>query len=275
MHVGTIQSASTYKPVQFFLITFLGSWTSGFLAAYLSYQEGMGSILTLLGIACLGTPLVTTLAMIYGSKNKELRVDFVNRLRLDKIQLQFLPVMLLLMPIVVLLATGLSLFFGKSADQFALSSQLNIMPAHLLASLLILFLAPTIEELSWRGYGVDSLRSRFNLFNTSIIFATLWSLWHLPLFFVKGYYHNELWNTSIIYAANFFVSIMPVALLINWVYYKNNRSIIAAILFHFMINLFSMLFQTEQFTKCIITVLLLLVSAIIVIRDRKFFFERL
>ena len=46
------------------------------------------------------------------------------------------------------------------------------------------------------------------------------------------------------------------------------------ILFHFMLVIFSELLQTEQFTKCIIGVLLLLVSAGIILADRKFFFNK-
>jgi len=41
-----------------------------------------------------------------------------------------------------------------------------------------------------------------------------------------------------VYVINFFVSILPATVLMNWIYYKNNRSITAAILFHFMLNLF-------------------------------------
>ncbi len=70
------------------------------------------------------------------------------------------------------------------------------MEGQFFISLLIMFLAPTVEEFGWRGYGVDSLRSKFNLFKTTMLFALLWSSWHLPLFFVNGYYQNELWNTN-------------------------------------------------------------------------------
>ena len=59
----------------------------------------------------------------------------------------------------------------------------------------------------------------------------------------------------------------------NWMYYKNNRSISAAILFHFVLNLFSVLFQTEQFTKCILTIILLVISMIVVVVEKELFFE--
>ena len=109
---------------------------------------------------------------------------------------------------------------------------------------------------------------------TVVAVSILWALWHVPLFFTNGYYQHGLWNTSIVYVINFFVQIFAAAILINWIYYKSNRSIAAAILFHFMFNLFSVLFQTEQFTKCIITIILLIISVVIIVRNKEFFFEQ-
>jgi len=40
-----------------------------------------------------------------------------------------------------------------------------------------------------------------------------------------------------------------------------------------MLNLFSVLFQTEQFTKCIITIVLSIISVIVVYKNKHFFFE--
>lgn len=268
-----MQVSYKYKPVQFFLITFLGTGIPWFMAAYFSYQKGMAAFqlpFILLGMVA---PFIAALIMIYGSQDRDLIKDFWERLRFDRIKFHFLLVILLLMPCVLFLATALSLLFGQSITQFALSGTFQVMEGQSMISLLIIFLAPLMEELGWRGYGVDSLRSHFNLFKTTLVFAVLWALWHVPLFFINGYYQNELWNTSFIYVINFFVSILPAAILINWVYYKNSRSIIAAFLLHLMLNLFSVLFQTEQFIKCIVTLLLLIVSVIIIIRDKKFFFN--
>ena len=50
--------------------------------------------------------------------------------------------------------------------------------------------------------------------------------------------------------------------------------IILIVLFHFMLNLFSVLFQTEQFTKCIITIILSVISAIVVWKNKSFFYEK-
>jgi membrane protease YdiL (CAAX protease family) len=81
-----------------------------------------------------------------------------------------------------------------------LASEPNVMKGWQYFSLIVpLVLAPAMEKIGWRGYGIDSLRAHFNLLSTSMMFALLWGLWHLPLFFIKGYYQYELWQSSFIY----------------------------------------------------------------------------
>ena len=212
--------------------------------------------------------------MIFSSKSQILIHDFWKRLFLFKISPSCLMFILFFMPCAILLSTGLSLFFGYSADQFSFSNQFSVMKGWSILGIVIpLLLAPIIEELGWRGYGVDSLRASFNLFKTSLIFGILWALWHLPAFFIKGYYHNQLWDLGLIYVVNFFVSVLVIAILMNWIYYKTDRSIPAVILFHSLLNLSSMALKTEPFTKIITTLLVCVVTALIIVYDRSFFFR--
>ena len=269
-----MKTESIYKPVHFFLITFLLTWICGFIAAYFSYQQGRETLQGLFMIPGLFAPFIATLILLRGAQNKELRKDFWARLSLRKIKLSYLPAILLIMPFALFLATTVSWLLGHSADQFRLANDFAIMDGQILISLLILFMAPTFEEFGWRGYGVDSIRSKFSLFKTTLIFGALWALWHLPLVFTNGYYQHDLWNMGMVYVINFFAQVFVAAILMNWIYYKNNRSISAAILFHFTFNLFSVLFQTEQFTKCIITIILLIISIVIILRNQEFFFDQ-
>ena len=108
----------------------------------------------------------------------------------------------------------------------------------------------------------------------TLIFALLWNLWHLPLFFINGYYQNELIHMNIIYLLNYVISLFPIAFLMNWIFYKNGRSIIAIILFHFMVNLSTVSFQTEDFTQCIVTIILLVITTIVVWKNKSFFYDK-
>jgi len=270
-----MQFIYTYKPLQFFLMTMIGTWIFWFAAAYLSHQKGYEKWQLLLMVAGLLVPSIVAVAMIYDSGNSSLIKSFWERLFLYKIgssSLLIIGVMLL----VFFLATALSLLFGKSGQQFALASEFNVMKGWQVLSLVVpLILAPALEELGWRGYGVDSLRANFNLFTTSMIFALLWALWHVPLFFIKGYYQYELWQTNIVYAVNFFISIIPVAILTNWIYFKNGRNILIVIIVHALLNGCAVLFKMEQFTKCIVTILLCLLSGVLIAYEKDFFLSKL
>lgn len=265
--------AFIYHPVQFYLVTILATLIPGFVAAYISYRDKIDKMQPLL-IISIFVPCITALAMIFLSGNKEMIQDFLTRLMLFKIPLGYLSVILLLMPCVILVATALSLVFGYSAEQFCFNTELNVIKGWGFLGIFIpLLLAPLIEEVGWRGYGVDSLRSHFNLFTTSLLFGSLWALWHLPLFFIKGYYHNQLCALGPLYVVNFFVSVVVMAFLMNWIYYQTDRSIPAVILFHAIINLSSMLLKTDPFTKCIATGLLCVVLIIVLIQNKTFFFH--
>ena len=102
----------------------------------------------------------------------------------------------------------------------------------------------------------------------------LWSLWHFPLIFVNNSYQYELVNENLWFAVNFFVSIIPMGIIISWICVKNQKSVIAAILFHFIINISQEFLQMTQVTKCIQAVLLLAVAAAIVVLDKEMFFSR-
>jgi uncharacterized protein len=269
-----MRSKYLYKPSSFFLITFFIAYLFGFIAAYFSYQEEREIVTSFFMTSFLFSPFIAFLVMIGGFKNPKLWKDFLGRLSFQKIKLSFFPVIYLLVPFVYTLATALSLLFSFSSDQFAFSSEITLMKDQYIFSFAILILAPILEEFGWRGYGVDSLRSRFNLFRTSLLFAALWSIWHLPLFFIQGYFHHEVLTASIVNVVNFFVSFFPVAILMNWLYYKNNRSITAAVLFHFILNFFFVHFQMVEFTKCILTILLIVISIIVVATNKKFFFDK-
>ncbi len=266
--------SSGYHPVIFFLITILSALFLGLATVYLSDRLELKQLQMPLLLFGLCVPCITALAMIYASRNGILIQDFLERLQLFKISSTYLIVILLLMPCTVFLATGISLFFGHSSDQFLIANEFSVMKGWAILGIAIpLLLAPIIEELGWRGYGVDSLRVYFNLFTTSVLFGLLWAVWHLPAFFIKGYYHNQLLHLGSVYVVNFFVSVFVISILMNWVYYKTERSIPAVILFHSVINFSSILFRTEPFTKCIVTVLLCVVSIIVVVYDKEFFFS--
>jgi membrane protease YdiL (CAAX protease family) len=265
-----------YKPFKFFLITTLITWAMWFAAAYCSFHESLTAYKYVFVILGLVVPFAVAVFMIYGSGNDALKKDFRDRLTNFKlIKPKYLLIILLTMPVTVALAVVVSLLFGQPVTQFALSPGFSLAGWAAVQLLISVIIAPTFEETGWRGYGVDSLRRKGrSLFISTLIFAALWALWHMPLFFIKGYYHYEMLHTNIIYALNFIASVFALAFLANLIFYRNNRSIPGNILFHIMPNLCLSMFQIEEFTKCIVTVILLLFSVIVFFRFKPWWLDR-
>jgi hypothetical protein len=262
-----------YQPVLYFSLTFLVTFALWFAGAYLSFQDDGSGLYMLLLLPGLMAPFFISLVFIFTSRNAEVKKDFLNRLLNPRlIRLKLLPVMLLLMPLAVLVSIVLSLPFGGSFAQFQLSEGFSFSTGFV-PVLLLLLMAATFEELGWRGYAFDSLESRYTYLTASLIFGVLWSLWHFPLIFVNNSYQYEIFHENIWFGVNFFVSIVPLGIIISWFCIKNGKSVIAAILFHFVINISQEMLDMTQMTKCIETVVLTGVAIAIVAIDRDLFFS--
>lgn len=101
-------------------------------------------------------------------------------------------------------------------------------------SLLIFFVGP-MEEFSRRGYVLDELQSRFSALTSSLILGAFWSLWHLPLFFIRDSFQYNLGAGSAAFW-QFMLGIVPLTVIFTWVYNNTNRSILGAMLLHFTVS---------------------------------------
>jgi hypothetical protein len=255
-------------------MTFLATYVLWFAGAYVSFQEDISHLYMLLMLPGLMAPFLISVVMIGTSKNSEVKKDFVNRLVNPRpIRLKMLPAFLFIMPLSVLASIVISLLFGESISQFQPAEGFSFSSGFV-PVLLLLLLAATFEELGWRGYAFDSLQSRYNYLTASIIFSLLWSLWHFPLIFVKDSYQYEIFHQNIWFGVNFFVSIVPMGVIISWICLKNRKSVIAAIVFHFIINMSQEMLEITQATKCIQTVVLIVVAAMIVAMEKEMFLSK-
>jgi membrane protease YdiL (CAAX protease family) len=262
-----------YKPLLFFSMTFLATYALWFAGAYVSFQDESG-LYMLLMLPGMMAPFLISLVMILTSKNSDLIKDFVNRvLNLRLIQPKMLPAFVFIMPLAVVASIFLSLLFGGSISQFQFGEGFSFSTGFV-PVLLLLVLAASFEELGWRGYAFDSLQSRYNYFTASIIFSILWSLWHFPLIFVKNSYQYEIFHENIWFGVNFFVAIIPMGVIISWFCIKNRKSVIAAILFHFIVNMSQEMLEITQITKCIETVVLTVFVVAIIAIDKEMFFSK-
>lgn len=263
-----------YKPFHFIVITFVVTYLCWTAAAIVSGQPGGGDTFLIFLIPGMMTPTFAALWMIRSSKSKELWNSFKERifnLRLIK-PLSFIPA-LLIVPAAILIATAISVATGGDPTQFQIADGFSFTVG-MVPTLMIVILASIFEELGWRGYAVDSLSSRYTYFKATLIFAIVWSLWHIPLFFINSMYQNEIAIENIWYAVNFILSIIPLAFIINWVYRINRNSITAIILFHIFVNLSQEALNITQTTKCIESGVLVVFAVIIVEMNKSLFFDK-
>lgn len=271
----SIQIIAKYKsPFAFYFLATAVPWGLWFLSAYLSHRIPFTKSLEwatgITSFAGLLAPVA--IALFFILPDKELRKDFLGRyFNFKNIRPQYILITFFLMLLSILAAQAISLFFGYSTEQFELRGSFTFSSA-LFPVWFILLAAPLVEELAWHSYGTDSLVSRYNLFKASIMFAIYWAFWHFPLSFIKGYYHSLLVESGILYSVNFIVSMIPLVLIMNWLYYKTNRNILLTVVFHVTAVFFNEIFSTHPMSKVIQTALLLLVSAYLLIKDRELFF---
>jgi uncharacterized protein len=262
-------------PVVFYVIATAAPWALWIAAGLISHRQppqdsdtALASILAFLGLLA---PAGAAIALTW--RSPELRGDVLGRLTLRGVTPFYGAAASLLLLASILLAQAISLLFGYDAGQFIITGQFSFTSG-VFPVWLLLIGAPIIEELAWHTYGTDTLRRRFSLFTTCLIFGVYWALWHIPLASIKGYYQSNIANDGAIYAINFLVSVIPFVILMNWLYYKTKRNILVAIVFHISANFFNEIFATHPDSKIIQTGLLLLLSAALVLRERRFFFDR-
>lgn len=251
-------------------------WILWFTVAYISHLPGQSSFLIFIQalLAILGLLAPTFVAAYLFLSDKELFNDLKKRFIRQK---GFSPIYTILafslIFVSIVLAQLISLIFGHSIDQFYISGSPSFTSA-LLSPWFILLFAPVVEELAWHSYGTDALRQRFNLFTTSIIFALYWAFWHLPLSFIDGYYHSNVVEEGLLYSLNYVFSLFVFVILMNWLYYKTNRNIFITIIFHCSANVSNEIFATHPDSKVIQTVLLLIVTIVVLFKEKGMFFRK-
>lgn len=125
----------------------------------------------------------------------------------------------------------------EAAARFA-SHPLAILPF----AIFMLLFGPLPEELAWRGYALGQLQNRWNALASSLFLGAVWTVWHIPLFFIPGSYQHGLGLGTLEYWL-FMADKIPLSILMTWVYNNNRRSTLSAVLFHFSVNFVGELFE--------------------------------
>lgn len=277
----TVEKTHQYRPGLFVVMSLGLTWFWWALAITLGGADekvetyAFKTVTLAFSLIGLLAPTITAVSLIVRSRDRSLIADFLDRIvNVRRISPRYLIVTLLLPPAAMCLAIGLSLLVGESTDQFRLTVDTSQIGKLVTMVVLTMILAPILEEMGWRGYGVDSFRARMGMLKGTLAFGVLLSVWHAPLTLIPGSYHYGLAHMdSPIYLANFFIGAIPTTIIINWLYYKHDRSILATALVHTTLNASGVLLAATPTTDLIATGVFTAIALVIVVVDRRLFSE--
>ena len=257
-----------YRPVLFFVLTYLFTWMFWIPAAFV--PEEAGAPLMALGLIA---PAAVSTVFVLRSGSKALKQDLKNKL-VGFYKVKWANVFLAAGAFAVIVACSilLSLAFGQKTDQFAFTEDFSFTGVGIGSALVTILLASVIEEVGWKGYCEDSIGNYMNWFWESMVFGLIWSFWHFPLIFIRGTYQAGL-TVNPLYVINFFISGIPLGFIITWVYLASDRSILACMVFHLFVNFLQEKIAMTPETKCVETLVVTAATVIIVARNREMFFE--
>ena len=267
---GTAGAASDYRyrPVLFFALAYLFTWIFWIPAVFIPGNQG--AVLMVIGLLA---PAAVSTVFVLVSGSDELKRDLRNKIiGFYKVRWSNVLLAILVFAAVVVCSILLSLAFGQPIDQFSFTSDFSFTGVGIAGAMITITVASIIEEVGWKGYCEDSIGAYMNWFWESMIFGVLWSLWHLPLIFIRGTYQAGL-MVNPLYVVNFFISGIPMGFIITWVYLVSDRSILACMIFHLVVNFLQEKIAMTPETKCVETIVVTIAAAVIVLVNREMFFE--
>ena len=109
-----------------------------------------------------------------------------------------------------------------------------------------LLFGPLPEEIGWRGYGLESLQTKYSAVQSSLIVGLFWVLWHIPLFLTKD---SAFTATYPLFSLSFWlwgISLLSISVIITWIFNHTRTSTLTAILFHFSMSATSGFFSFQS-----------------------------
>ncbi len=223
----------------FFVVVFCWTWFFWIAAAALgvSAQSALGIVLEVLGL--LG-PMLGGIGFTYFTQSKESWREYWSRIIDPKrVRPKWYLIIFLFVPGLFAVAVLLDVASSGSAALVLIRERVAPFlsaPSTIVPFVLGVFIyGPFPEELGWRGYALDQLQARWNALVSSLILGAVWTLWHVPLFFIKDtlFYSHGAWSP---WFWQFMMEVIPFAVIFTWIFNNTRRSTLAAILFHFMAN---------------------------------------
>jgi uncharacterized protein len=211
------------SPLTFFVLVFALSVPFWLIGALAEQPRGLPMNLPVSSLMTV-CPMIAAFILLYREEKcggiKKLLKSVFDYKRI-KHKIWYVPIMFL-MPLILLLSYGVMLLLGRPLPE------LDIPFLTIPILFVVFFLAAVGEEAGWMGYAVDPLQERWSALETSIILGAVWAIWHVVAFIQA--------DRVLAWIAWQCLFTVVARILIVWLYNNTGKSVLAAILFHAMIN---------------------------------------
>ncbi len=234
------------SPWPFFAVAIGWSWLFWLVAVGLGLQAENGAGIALLALGTFG-PLVAGVAFTYLTRGREGRRDYWRRVYdFQRIGARWYLTIFLFAPILTAVAALLDLLLGGKGGNWGQAVlEFSSRPWAIIPSALYSTLIPFVEELGWCGYVLDRLQAKRSALASALILGSLWSVWHLPMFFIPGTYQHGLGVGTLGFWL-FLAGLLPLQVIFSWLFNSTGRSTLAVVLFHSMVNFTGELFAVTE-----------------------------
>ena len=132
----------------------------------------------------------------------------------------------------LMLASALFLAFGSILIYTSLGNDFDFsqFAVQLPTLLPLIILGPLSEEFGWRGFALKRMLKVTNPNVASLIIGLVWSLWHLPLFYMVGTSQHEFGLPFIV----FLISVTSTSFTYTYFFLKTKGSLLSAIIIHWV-----------------------------------------
>lgn len=203
--------------IRFFLLTYVISW------ALWSPMVLIGAENRLLQIAGTFGPTLAALLLTAHESGRHGVRHLLRRFLLWRVGMRWYLFAFLSTASIVLAALGIFVALGGEQPQFNDPRQIYLV---LVVFAYVLLLSVLGEEAGWRGYALPRLQARQSALAASLVIGLIWGLWHLPLFWIEGNFHQTL-PLSL-----FVLQDVALAIVMTWLYNSTGGSLLLVSLFH-------------------------------------------
>lgn len=99
-------------------------------------------------------------------------------------------------------------------------------------------MGPLGEEFGWRGFLLKHFLSEWSILKSGLVLGVIWSVWHIPLFFIQSTVQHEISKMGLeIAIIGYLLYTVCISLLITVLYFYTDGNLLLCMVFHTSCNL--------------------------------------